>query len=150
RRSRRKGRVSEPKNGKARRVDMSAQLAAVLRGWQALQEAESVVAGGEPAARLFSAPDGGPLPEDLIRGPWLALLRRAGLRQRRVHDLRHTFASALLAAGEPILYVQAQLGHHSPEFTLKVYGHLLPRGSRRAVDMLDDATVRNPAATEIP
>ena len=57
-------------------------------------------------------------------------------------------ASLLLEAGEPILDVQAQLGHHSPEFTLKVYGHLLPRGSRRAVDMLDDATGRNPGATQ--
>ena len=42
-----------------------------------------------------------------------------------------------------------QLGHHSPAFTLKVYGHLLPRGSRRAVDALDDATIRNPHATEV-
>jgi hypothetical protein len=43
--------------------------------------------------------------------------------------------------------VQEQLGHHSPAFTLGVYGHLLPRGDRRAVDRLDDTTVRNPDAT---
>jgi integrase len=43
--------------------------------------------------------------------------------------------------------VQKQLGHHSPEFTLRVYGHLLPRGDHRAVDVLDDATGRNPRAT---
>ena len=35
-------------------------------------------------------------------------------------------------------------------FTLAVYGHLLPRGNRRAVDRLDDATDRNPCATERP
>lgn len=56
----------------------------------------------------------------------------------------------LIEAGEPLTYVQQQLGHHSPAFTLKVYGHLLPRGDRRAVDMLDDTTIRNPAATEVP
>jgi integrase len=56
----------------------------------------------------------------------------------------------LIEAGEPLTYVQQQLGHHSAAFTLKVYGHLLPRGDRRAVDALDDATIRNPAATEVP
>ena len=76
------------------------------------------------------------------RGP----LRRAGLRYRKPHTLRHTFASLLLEAGEPVLYVQQQLGHHSPEFTLRVYGHLLPRGDRRAVDALDD-TRHHPGAT---
>jgi hypothetical protein len=43
--------------------------------------------------------------------------------------------------------VQEQLGHHSLAFTLAVYGHLMPRGDRRAVDRLDDASERNPAAT---
>jgi integrase len=147
RRSRRRGRVSEPKNGKLRRVDMSAQLADVLRGLKTLQEAEAVLAGREPPERVFSAPDGGPVSEDVFRKRvWTPLLRRAGLRYRKPHSLRHTFASLLLAAGGPdqILYVQKQLGHHSPEFTLRVYGHLLPRGDHRAVDVLDDATGRNP------
>jgi predicted helicase len=46
----------------------------------------------------------------------------------------------------PRIYVQQQLGHHSAAFTLRVYGHLLPRGDRRAVDTLDDATIRNLAS----
>jgi hypothetical protein len=36
-----------------------------------------------------------------------------------------------------------------PRFTLKLSGHLLPRGDRRAVDRLDDATIRNLSATEV-
>jgi hypothetical protein len=42
--------------------------------------------------------------------------------------------TVLLLAGEDL---QQQLGHHSPAFTLKAYGHLLPRGTRRAVDALE-------------
>jgi hypothetical protein len=76
------------------------------------------------------------------------MLRRAGLRYRKPHTLRHTFASLLIEGGESLKYVREQLGHHSPAFTLAVYGHLLPRGDRRAVDRLDDATDRNPCATE--
>lgn len=78
------------------------------------------------------------------------MLRRAGLRYRKIHTLRHSLASLLIEAGEPLPYVQQQLGHHSAAFTLKVYGHLMPRGSRRAVDALDDIqtpTNRNPGAT---
>jgi integrase len=76
------------------------------------------------------------------------LLKRAGLRYRKPHTLRHTYASLLIQAGEPLPYVQRQLGHHSPAFTLAIYGHLIPQGDRRAVDALDDATGRNLYATD--
>jgi integrase len=149
RRSRRRNRVSHPKNGKARRVDMSRQLADALQSLKTLQEAESVVAGQAASERVFSDRTGGPIQEDGFRNNvWRPLLRRAQIRYRKPHTLRHTYASMLIEAGEPLTYVQQQLGHYSPAFTLKVYGHLLPRGDRRAVDALDDATIRNPAATE--
>jgi integrase len=149
RRSRRRNRVSQPKNGTARRVDMSRQLVEALQSLRTLQEAEAVVAGQAPPERVFSDQTGGPIQEDRFRHTvWRPLLRRATLRYRKPHTLRHTYASMLIEAGEPLIYVQQQLGHHSAGFTLKVYGHLLPRGDRRAVDGLDDATIRNPAATE--
>jgi hypothetical protein len=53
----------------------------------------------------------------------------------------------LIEAGEPLTYVREQLGHQCAAFTLKVYGHLLPRRGR-GVDVLDHATIRNPRATE--
>jgi len=48
----------------------------------------------------------------------------------RFHDLRHGFASLLLAWGEPILYVSQQLGHSSTAFTLSTYAHLIQQGRR--------------------
>lgn len=148
RRSRRRGRVSEPKNGKARRVDMSVQLARVLRSLKTLVEAEAVVNATAPRAWVFSALKGNPVYEVTFRERvWVPLLRRTELRYRKPHTLRHTFAGLLIEAGEPITYVQRQLGHHSAAFTLGAYAHLLPRGDRRAVDTLDDATTRNRGAT---
>jgi integrase len=150
RRSRRRNRVSQPKNGKSRRVDMSRQLAEALQSLRTLQEAEAVLAGVAPSERVFSDGTGGPIQEDGFRNNvWRPLLRRAQLRYRKPHTLRHTYASMLIEAGEPLTYVQQQLGHHSAAFTMKVYAHLLPRGDRRAVDALDDAPIRNPHATEI-
>lgn len=87
--------------------------------------------------------------DDFRRQIWTPILRRAKLRYRKPHCLRHTFASLLIEAGEPLPYIQQQLGHHSAAFTLREYGHLMPRGDRRAVDGLDDdAPGRNPGASE--
>ena len=55
----------------------------------------------------------------------------------------------LIQAGESLAYIRDQLGHHSIKVTVDIYGHLAPEGNKAAVDRLDDdATFRNPAATE--
>lgn len=148
RRSVRNQRVSEPKNGKARRVDMSPHVVRVLRTHKSIQDAEAAMNGKTPLARVFSAHHGKAIPDYAFRvGVWAPILSKAELRYRKPHTLRHTFASMLIEAGEPLPYIQEQLGHHSAAFTLKVYGHLLPRRGRRGVDVLDDTTIRNPRAT---
>ncbi len=65
------------------------------------------------------------------------LLKAAGLRQVRFHDLRHTFASLLLQQGESPVYVKEQMGHSSIQVTGDLYGHLIPGGNKQAVDRLD-------------
>jgi integrase len=54
-------------------------------------------------------------------------LDKAGLQPVRWHDLRHTFASLLIAGGANITFVSRQLGHTSSQVTLNVYAHLLDR-----------------------
>jgi integrase len=77
-------------------------------------------------------------------------LKKSGLRHVRIHDVRHTFASLLIQNGESLASVKEQMGHHSIQLTVDVYGHLVPGGSPQAVDKLDglgDTTIRNPDAT---
>jgi hypothetical protein len=57
----------------------------------------------------------------------------------RLYDLRHTYASLLLAAGAPITYVSAQLGHANPTTTLRHYAKWIPSQGRRWVEVLDRA-----------
>ena len=52
-------------------------------------------------------------------------------------ELRHTFATELLAQGAPVTYVAAQLGHTEPTTTLQWYAHWLPTSRRNYVDALD-------------
>jgi integrase len=169
-----RGRMTTPKNHKARRVDLSDQLRAALV--QARQErfgkvvaltpdlqAERDAAAGVADTWLFPAPERSrkkdappvvrklkPMDADNFRDRvWEPLLNVAKLRTVRLHDLRHTYASLLLQDGTELLYVSQQLGHHSAAFTLQVYGHLLPRDRRGEVNRLDlPASFRKPGASD--
>jgi integrase len=76
-------------------------------------------------------------------------LKKAGLRRIRIHDLRHTYASLLIQAGESLAYVRDQLGHHSIKVTVDIYGHLAPEGNKQAVDKLDDVLPMHPVAPSL-
>jgi integrase len=68
-----------------------------------------------------SAVDPSGLPEKLHR-----VLRKAGLPQIRVHDLRHTAATLHLARGENPKVVQELLGHSNISITMDTYSHVTP------------------------
>lgn len=53
-------------------------------------------------------------------------VQRADLAPLRFHDLRHTYAALMVAAGAHPKLLQAQLGHTSINVTLNTYGHLFP------------------------
>lgn len=105
--------------------------------------------GHRPAGPwLFPSPSGDPWDDRHVRWHvWRPPLRRAGLRHRGPHQLRHSYASLLIAANAHPKYIQAQLCHASIQVTMDVYGHLFPGAFGRLVDALDDATSRNPRAT---
>ena len=67
-------------------------------------------------------------------------VRRTGLIGLRFHDLRHTYAALMVAAGAHPKYLQAQMGHSSIRVTLDLYGHLFPDANRGVLDKLDALT----------
>jgi integrase len=59
--------------------------------------------------------------------------KAADARRIKFHGLRHTSATLMLQAGEPVNVVQEHLGHHKVEITLNVYAHVLKAMETRAV-----------------
>jgi integrase len=71
----------------------------------------------------------------------------------RLHDLRHYFASGLIAAGVDVVAVQRALGHRSASVTLNTYSHLWPSAEDRTrtalAGLLDDLASAAPRAENL-
>ena len=81
---------------------------------------------------------GTPLASSQIRDrSFHRILAKAGLPRIRFHDLRHTAATLLLAAGENPKIVQEMLGHSSISMTLDRYSHVIPSMQRQAAAKMD-------------
>jgi len=64
--------------------------------------------------------------------------RYSTTRREGIHQLRHYFASVMLAGGVSIKELSEYLGHADPAFTLRVYAHLLPSSHGRARTVIND------------
>ena len=144
------GKFTTPKNGKTRRVDMSDMLGETLKALQVERRREALREGREVVEFVFHRNEQ-PISQNSLRNVFKRILARGGLREIRFHDIRHTFASLLLNNGESPVYVKDQLGHHSIQMTVDIYGHLIPGANRGAVNKLDTqpaATYPQPAQNE--
>ena len=135
RRSYRRGIFTRPKNGKSRRVDMTSKLKAVLKQHLLKEKKECFSLGVEP--ELVFNRYGSPIEQNYIRRVFKRVLKKAGIRDIKLHALRHSYASILLSAGVSLFYVSKQLGHSGINITLDIYGHFIPSEGNREVDLLD-------------
>ncbi|MDR8018193.1 tyrosine-type recombinase/integrase [Nesterenkonia aerolata] len=93
---------------------------------------------------LFWGSGGQPPGHNVVGYQWRKMLDGLGLVRFRLHDLRHYFASGLIAAGTDVVTVQKQLGHKSASVTLNTYAHLWSTAedvTREAVAGLMDQTM---------
>jgi integrase len=93
---------------------------------------------------LFSQGNG-PVHQNSIGYWWRKTLNAAGLSGIKLHDLRHFYASGLIAAGCDVVTVQRSLGHAKATTTLNTYAHLWPTAedrTRAAAQSIMDASMR--------
>ncbi|MCK9487660.1 MAG: site-specific integrase [Dehalococcoidia bacterium] len=131
--------TSRPKTrAGTRRVRLPAFTREALRAWKARQAEELLKLRPRPEhGRVFTNPSGSPLRSSQVRRTFLADMKAAELPTLRLHDLRHTAASVMLAQGTPIPVVSAMLGHANSNVTMGVYAHMLKDDDRLAVEAMD-------------
>jgi integrase len=89
---------------------------------------------------IFPSDRGTPLDgRNVVSRQFEPALRKAGLPRMRFHDLRHTFASLLIAQDEHPKLISEQLGHASIQITLDRYGHLMDQSYGDASERLENA-----------
>lgn len=141
---------AEPKTARGRRtVPLPAEAIAALKAYRIRQHEDRLAHGPDYAdyGLIFATHLGTALSaRNLIRA-FKRLLAQAGLPASvRVHDLRHTAASLLLAFGIDVPTTAAILGHAQPSSTLNIYAHALPSRMAAAAERLALA-IRPQAAT---
>lgn len=87
---------------------------------------------------VFTTGTGNPLDGRNLRGrQFPKLLAKAALPAMRIHDLRHSAASMLLADGVPVKVVSEMLGHADVSTTLRIYAHVLEGAQEQAASYMD-------------
>lgn len=150
-----------PKGGKRRDVPLGESIALQLSAHIAETKPVKVTlpwvekgklhANPVTAPLLFTSATGKPISRnDFNRHVWKPALVAAGivakpkrgeklgpLREYGMHQLRHFYASSLLADGVDVRTLAEYLGHSDPGFTLRTYTHLMPSGEDRARKAVD-------------
>lgn len=136
----------EPKTPDSKRqVALGADVVALLRKHKAAQNEVRLAAGGnwEDHDRVFTNEIGNYISEPQTRHIFYACLDAAGLPRMRIHDLRHTAATLMLANGINPKVVSERLGHASIEMTLRIYAHVTETMQRHAADTMDKLLKRD-------
>jgi len=128
--------MRKSKSGYGRHIPMN-DVAFETLGRLYLERSEDGAGNGRvpqaPKGLVFTGREGGYL-QNLNRY-WYKALRKAGLRDFRFHDLRHTFASRLVMRAVDLYTVQTLLGHRTSAMVQR-YAHLSPDHLRKAVERL--------------
>jgi integrase len=125
--------------GASRRVALASDTLGLLLSQRLAQEADQVRWGSAyrncgHGGRVFAREDGSDLTPEQVTKTFARLVKDAGVRPQRLHDLRHLSASFDALAGVPINVTSKRLGHSNPAFTMRVYQHLYAETATEAAE----------------
>ncbi|WP_425665717.1 tyrosine-type recombinase/integrase [Sinorhizobium fredii] len=134
-------RYKETKSGKARTVALSSTVLEELKRHRLVQAEEQLKLGMRPGDDSFVVAqiDGQPLKPLSLTNEWTRVLAKTSLPRIRFHDLRHSHATQLLAAGVHPKIASERLGHSTIGITLDLYSHVMPGMQANAAEQVDAA-----------
>jgi len=89
---------------------------------------------------VFTQENGLPLYTNTVSDLYRKLIKKAGLRHNRLHDLRHAHATELLRLGEPLHVVANRLGHRDAMVTATIYAHVSSEQAETASERFASAS----------
>ena len=113
----------------ARTIALDPATVAALKAWKSQQAADRLLMGDGWQDRdglVVTEADGTPVHPQVLSRRFKAAAKRAGLPVIRLHDTRHSYATAALAAGVPVKVLSQRLGHADVTVTLRIYAHVMP------------------------
>ncbi len=131
--------ISEPKTEKSKRtISLHKGILEKLKEHKKHQNELKLLLG--PAYQdnglVFCTEDGKPLdPRNFVRH-FESVLKKAGLKHIRFHDMRHTFATMALQSGIPAKTIQEFLGHSTISVTMDTYSHVTPEMQSEAANII--------------
>jgi integrase len=140
--------TSTPRTARGNRtIAIGPMTCAALKAWKRAQTVERLFCGPAwqqtPTAWSSPSPNGSAPNPEAFSNLFRTLVRQSGLSPIRLHDLRHSYATAALAAGVPVKVLSQRVGHADVGVTLAVYAHVLPgddeEAARRADALLSEA-----------
>jgi integrase len=143
-------RYKPPKSGRGRTVALPATVATELKAHRLQQAQELLKLGVRLSDDTFvvAKGDGSPYQPRSLTHAFDLFLRKHKLPRVRLHDLRHTHATAMLKAGVHGKIVQERLGHSTIAITLDIYSHVVEGMQEEAAARVDadlqDALRRRP------
>jgi integrase len=138
------------KTDRVRIVALPALAVEALRHQRATQAEDRLKSGGEfvDSGHVFQGPLGGSIRPYSATDAFRKLARKVGISTTKLHALRHTTGSWLIASGVDPRTAASVLGHASPLITLSIYSHLVVGMQKAAVANIDDRL--NAARTKTP
>lgn len=130
----------EPKSESSRRtIPLPALVVESLRQHRLRQKQEAAWGRKrwQDTEFVFTTKIGTPLDAQRLQIEFKELLKRAGLGDKRFHDLRHSCASLLLAQGVSPRTVMETLGHSQISLTMNTYSHVMPAQKQDAADRMN-------------
>jgi integrase len=127
---------TEPKSRQSRRtIPLHDGVVVALRNRRRHQLEQRLAAGPRwrDTGLVFTAGIGTPLEPRAFNQDLDRIVAKSGLRRIRLHDLRHSCASFLLAQGVHPRVVMELLGHSQISLTMDTYSHVIPEAMREAV-----------------
>lgn len=87
-----------------------------------------------------------PIVQEAVQHKMKRHIEKAGVKQIRVHDLRHSHVAYLIDKGIEPIFIKERLGHKDIKITLNTYGHLYPNQRRKIANLLDSENIKNPGS----